>query len=125
MSNDENFKDTCIVTVTNELTDQIDINDSTQLQEKTNVDKNKSWKLKFNKNMSSSTSNKNNIYVLDEFNNRVEINVIFDVSRDTLIVKPLESYQSSKTYYLVINRNISSDSGQKMDKPVVMKFTIK
>jgi uncharacterized protein YjdB len=125
VSDDENFKDTCIVKVTNQITDQVDINDSTQLQEKTNVDKDKSWKLKFNKNISSSTANKNNIYVLDEFNNRVDINVRFDVSKDILIVEPLKSYKPGENYRLVINANISSDSGKKMTKPVVMKFTIK
>nr|WP_243186875.1 transglutaminase domain-containing protein [Clostridium muellerianum] len=124
VSDDGKFKDTCVVTVINEITDQVDMDDSIQMQEKNNVDKNKSWKIKFNKNIGAYTANKDNVYVLDEFNNRVDINVKFDVNRDTLIVKPLKSYTSGKTYHLIINRRISSDSGKKMIKPVVMKFTI-
>lgn len=125
VSDDGNFKDTCVVTVTNEIADQIDINDSTQLQERTNVDKDKSWKIKFNKNISNSALNKDNVYVLDKFNNKVDINLRFDINKDTLIVEPLKNYASGKTYYLVINKKISSDLGKKMSKTVIMKFSVK
>jgi uncharacterized protein YjdB len=125
VSQDGNFKDTCVVTVINQSADGVDINNSRQLQEKTNVDQNKSWKLKFTKNIDSSTANKSNIYVLDELNNRVNVDIKFDTSKDTLIVTPSESYKSGKTYWLVVTGNVSSDLGKKMTKPVVMKFTVK
>ncbi|WPC42334.1 transglutaminase domain-containing protein [Clostridium sp. JS66] len=125
LSNDGTFKDTCIVTVTNEIADPIDINDSTQLQEKINVDKDKSWKIRFNKNISTSALNKDNVFILDEFNNKVDINLRFDVNKDTLIVEPLKNYISGKTYYLVINKKIYSDSGKTMIKNIIMKFSIK
>ncbi|NMM63196.1 transglutaminase [Clostridium sp. P21] len=125
VSDDGNFKDTCTVIVTNEISDQVDISNSMQLQEKTSVDKNKLWKLKFNKNIASSTATKNNIYILDELNNKIDVNVSFDISKDTIIVKPLESYKSGKSYYLIINEMVVSESGKRLFKPVVMKFTIK
>ncbi|AWI04502.1 transglutaminase domain-containing protein [Clostridium drakei] len=125
VSDDGSFEDTCVVTVTNEIADPIDINDSTQLQEKTDVDNDKSWKIRFNKNISTTALNKDNVYILDEFNNKVDVNLRFDVSKDTLIVEPLKNYTSGKTYYLVINKKISSDSGKKMNKTIVMKFSIR
>ncbi|AWI03552.1 transglutaminase domain-containing protein [Clostridium drakei] len=125
ISNDGHFKDTCVVTVTNEIPDSIDINDSTQLQEKINVDKDKSWKIRFNKNISASALNKDNVFILDEFNNKVDIDLRFDVNKDTLIVKTLKNYTSGKTYYLVINKKIYSDSGKTMIKNIIMKFSIK
>ncbi len=125
VSQDGSFRDTCVVTVINQITNEVDINNSRQLQEKTNVDQNKFWKLKFNKNIDSSTATKSNIFVLDELNNKVDVDISFDTSKDTLIVKPLESYKSGKTYWLVITGSVSSDLGKKMPKPVLMKFTVK
>lgn len=88
ISDDGSFKDTCVVTVTNEIADPADINDSTQLQERTNVDKDKCWKIKFNKNISTSALNKDNVYVLDEFNNKVDIN-LKNVNRFEFHTNPL------------------------------------
>lgn len=123
VSNDGAFKDTCVVTVVNDT--EVDFNNSRQWQEKTGIDPNKSWRLKFTKSVASSTANKDNIYVLDELYNRVDVDISFDVTKDILVVKPAQSYQSGKVYYLVVTTNVASDSGQKISTPIIMKFTIK
>ncbi len=91
---------------------------------KSGVEANKSWVIKFNKELNKSTVNDSNFIVTDESGQSVPINVATGSDGKSVVVSPKTQYTYGKTYNLTIN-NVESSSGVNLSKPEKMEFTIK
>lgn len=94
------------------------------LDERKDVDKLKQWKIKFNKNIKDTESNRNEFKVVDSKGNFVSTKVLIDASSVTIV--PWDSgYNYNENYKLIIGDNIESDDGIKIKYTSTMPFTIK
>lgn len=92
-----------------------------QFEEKL-VERNKVWKLDFNKPINRNTIKTNCVRVIDE--KKEEVKVSLEFQEKAILVKPKESYTIGETYFLEIS-NIKSKDGKETIKPVKMRFKIK
>jgi len=94
------------------------------LDEQKDVDKLKQWKIKFNKNIKDTESNRNEFKVVDSKGNFVSIKILIDGSAVTIV--PWDSgYNYEENYKLIIGDNIESDDDKKIKYTSTMSFTIK
>lgn len=91
----------------------------------TNVTNNKQWKIKFNKELDSSTVNNITILVQDEQNNIIPTNITLDSDNKTIILKPSIAYTKGIKYKFIVTNNVKSKDGKFLKKPVKMAFFIK
>lgn len=91
---------------------------------KVDVDANKSWLVKFNKDLDKSTINESNFIVKDEVGQPVPINITIGSDNKSVTVSPKTPYVYGKTYSLVVN-SIKSSSGKKLEQPAKMQFSTK
>lgn len=91
---------------------------------KKDVDKLKQWKIKFNKSIKDTESNRNEFKVIDGKGNFVSTKVLIEDSSVTII--PWDNgYNYEENYKLIIGNNIESTDGVKMNCTSTMPFTIK
>lgn len=88
------------------------------------VEVNKVWKLKFNKELNSSTVNSTNIYVEDESNNKVYTTVSLSSDNKTITITPHSNYVQGKKYHIIVKNDVKSNDGKKFKKPVKVNFTV-
>lgn len=88
------------------------------------VDINKSWTVKFNKDIDKSTVNESNFIVKDESGQTVPVSLTIGSDNKSVIVSPKAQYQYGKKYSLAIN-NIKSSSGKKLTQAGEMQFSTK
>lgn len=93
------------------------------LPQKFNVDVSKSWNIKFNSELLSSSVNLNNIKVLDGSYNPQNISVVLQGDKKTVLVSPITKYQYSTAYTLVITKDLRTQTGTALDKITMMQFT--
>lgn len=94
------------------------------LDAKTDVDKLKQWKIKFNKKIKDTESNRNEFKVVDTKGNFVSTKILIDGSSVTIL--PWDTgYDYEGNYKLIIGDNIESDDGIKIKYTSTMPFTIK
>lgn len=87
------------------------------------VSVNKVWNIKFNMDLNKDTVNSNNIMVLDANQQPVPINVACGGDNKSVTVAPVNSYDSGKTYSLIITKNVQAASGKNIEIPKKMNFT--
>lgn len=92
-----------------------------QLEEKL-VERDKVWKLDFNKPIDRNAIKTNCVRILDEKKEEVKVSLEFEDK--SILVKPEEPYNLGQTYAIEI-LNIKSKDGNETIKPVRMKFKIK
>jgi N-acetylmuramoyl-L-alanine amidase len=88
-----------------------------------NVSINKVWHIKFNMDLNKNTVNSNNIMVLDEKQQAVAVNVSCGEDNRSVTVTPVNSYNSGKTYSLIVTKNVQAISGKNIEIPKRMKFS--
>lgn len=96
------------------------------IDEKTNVDTNKIWTIKFNSKLDGSTVNSKNIKVYDSNNNIVNISVNYKVdSNEVMINPPTSGYESGKRYTIKVTNGVKSITGKALSAVTIMSFTTK
>lgn len=92
-------------------------------QEKRGIYLNKIWTITFKSNVDASSVNANSIYVFDE-TTQSKIDSNTKVSNNKVILTPNRSYESGHSYYLVIEKSVSSTNGNQISSPTAMKFNV-
>lgn len=90
------------------------------------VDMNKDWTIYFNHEIDEDTINSDSIYV--HYNQQKVEGVKLIVSDDRKSIKvlaPLKGYESGKTYFLYIEDEVLSASGESLNKAIKLKFLVK
>lgn len=91
---------------------------------KSNVEANKSWMVKFNKELDKDTIGESNFIVKDENGQLVPINIVIGSDNKSVTIFPKSQYSYGKTYSLTVS-NIKSSSGKKLQQSVKMQFSTK
>ena len=85
----------------------------------------KSWTVRFNKALSATTVNTENITVVGENNNYIPINVTLANNNKNVIVSPVKNYEANKAYTLVVTNKVKCVDGKPLSKEVRMNFNTK
>lgn len=97
------------------------------MEKKENVLENKIWTVKFSSDIDEKTANEANVYILDEENHQVKVNVSYDKTSKSIKIEPKTSYEKGKKYVLFIKdiQSIEKDGKKtKLVAPMKMEFTI-
>ncbi|MDW8803154.1 SH3 domain-containing protein [Clostridium sp. A1-XYC3] len=92
--------------------------------ERKDVDQLKQWKIKFNRKIKDTESNKNEFKVIDNNGSFVSTKVLID-NYSVTVIPWSTSYNYGKNYKLIIGDNIESSDGIKIKYTSTMDFTIK
>lgn len=97
-----------------------------ELPTKYNVDKNKDFEIKFNKDISFISVNSNTIKVVDSKGNEIPVKL---KSKSTdkkvaIVEAPIDGYKEGETYALIVRKGLSSLNSYKLVDETVMKFAI-
>jgi hypothetical protein len=84
----------------------------------------KQIKITFSKELDESTLTRDNVYVLDSKNNKVDIVMTYDKDSKTLKVSPKSFYKVSENYRLYLTRNVLSKYGEQLKQGVKYNFTV-
>lgn len=94
-------------------------------EEKTGIEREKQWTIKFTNDIDASTVTDENIRVLDRSGSSVNISMNLENDKKTVVIKsPEHGYEPGKVYYLEINKNVRDIKGNNLKKYINMKFTI-
>lgn len=116
------------MTIKNVLTGKEQKGNIMTIEKKENAESNKTWAIKFTKDLDDKTVNTANVYVLDDKNSAVKVTVSYDKDNKTINVSPVSKYDNGKKYTLFIKDILSQEKDGKVSKliaPVKMEFTIK
>lgn len=94
----------------------------TDMGTKSNVILSKAWTVNFNKNLDVGSVNTANIVVIGENNSYIDINVSLVNNGKSILVKPVENYESNKTYTLIVTKDVKSADGTPLPQEVRMNF---
>lgn len=93
-------------------------------QAKYNVESNKVWTIKLNKQLNPNSISQFTIYVKDA-NHTIVASAIAGIDGTTAIVKaPVNGYQPGATYTLYITKGLQSQTNTTLKNPIKMNFTI-
>ncbi|KYH34721.1 hypothetical protein CLTEP_13180 [Clostridium tepidiprofundi DSM 19306] len=94
---------------------------------KLDVKPNKIWSIKFNKDIDTNSIKDDSVKVVDSNGNKMDIKLKTKLDDSTVleVIPPDEGYVFGETYTLYVSDDIKDVSGNKLSKPVRMKFTIK
>lgn len=132
ISNDE-YQNTsvCLKAFTKKLADPIgpinpiDLSNSYKWKEQNNIPSNKIWKIKFNQLLNTDNITSQYVKVLEsETLEEVSIDLNYDENNNVIEVSPVNNYDSNKSYYLYLDKNIQSISGKNLKQSISMKFNI-
>lgn len=88
------------------------------------VDKNKNWKITFNKDINLDSA-KNSIKIYKKDNNE-SLDIKFLNSKGNVVeVSPQSSYEEGKDYVLTIDQDLKSAEGKSLKEPVKYNFKVK
>lgn len=92
-----------------------------------NVALDKSWTVNFNAPIDKGTvkSIKDSIAVVDEYGNLVPVDFSYDGDLNSVKVSPSTAYRPGELYYLIMGKDVKSESGLGLSKPVIMRFKTK
>lgn len=82
---------------------------------------NKVWKVEFNKDLDE-TSWKNKIYILDSFKNLFPTLLTKSLDGKIISVSPKREYNYNSDYTLIVEDDIISKSGSKLNNKILMSF---
>lgn len=115
------------MTIKNVLTSQEEKGKIVVIEKKENVPDNKTWIFKFEKDLDEITVNSANIYVLNDQNQQVKVNVSYDKNNKAIKVSPVNFYEKGKKYTVLIKgiQYIQKDErSSKLIIPMTMEFVI-
>lgn len=88
------------------------------------VNVNKKWTIRFNKTINSSSVNTDNIYIVDENNQKIDVYVKIGQDKKSIIIVPIKSYSYGRNYFIVIKDGIKSSDGHQLIKETKMQFRV-
>lgn len=91
---------------------------------KTITDSNKVWTIAFSQPLKESTVTKTNVNVKDESHRTIVTDVTLSSDKKSIIVTPKSAYEENKSYKLNISGNVTSDKGKKLEKGILLPFTL-
>ncbi|NLG87188.1 MAG: hypothetical protein GX489_08220 [Firmicutes bacterium] len=86
------------------------------------VDLNKSWEIKFNKDLAVNTVTKENIYIADAAGNVVPAAVTMGDNNKTVHLSPLELYNTQEVYGIYITPKVMAQDGSRLRAGVLVTF---
>lgn len=89
------------------------------------VEANKSWRIKFNKELDKSTIKDSNISVTDNNGSVVPVSLQVDNNGRDIIVTPKIQYTYGKTYNLVIKNGLKAVNGKSLQEQSQVQFSVK
>ncbi|KPU44565.1 glycosyl hydrolases family 18 [Oxobacter pfennigii] len=97
-----------------------------ELESKEGVPSDKIWTINFNMALDKSTitDSLNSIYVADSSGTSQNITLEYDDIHNSVKVIAEDLYRKGDVYYLIIGRDVKSNSGGSLEKPSRMKFKI-
>lgn len=102
-----------------------DDNSINYFQQKYDAAVDKTWTIKFNKQLDPNTFKTDNVQVLDGNGQAVSVNVVLNSDNTSVNVLPPDSkYENGQTYCLVIKKSLLSKANDQLSKEVRMYFTI-
>ncbi|NMM63848.1 peptidase M16 [Clostridium sp. P21] len=113
------------MTIKNVLTSEEEKGTTLDMEKKENVACDKTWTFKFEKDLDEVTVNTANVYVLNDQNQQVKVNVSYDKNNKAIKIAPVNSYEKGKKYTIFI-KDIQSVKKNgvtsKLIAPVDMEF---
>lgn len=97
-------------------------NNYTTFTSKDNINTDKTWNIKFSKNIDKNTVTRENVKIVDATGNSIKLDL--NSSGNTVSLKPLTNYTPGKTYTMYIS-NVKALDGTSLENPGTMKFTTK
>lgn len=88
-----------------------------------NVPIDKQWTVQFNKKINKDVDLDKFVYVEDAQYEKVPVEISINNARTNVYVTPIHDYDAGATYKLVINDQLTSESGKKLKEQVVKTFT--
>jgi hypothetical protein len=89
------------------------------------VERNKEWVIVFDRGINESVLNSNNIYVLDDRNNRIPVKIQREDNVTIKILPPKEGYKTGSNYYLFINKDLDLEHSGKDTQQKEYKIAFK
>ena len=87
-------------------------------------DNRKIWTIAFSQPLKESSIKNTTVYVEDEGYRLFFTDVTLSSDKKSIIVKPRNAYQENKTYKLNISKDVTSEKGEKLEKSIVLPFTL-
>ncbi len=101
-----------------------DVRGFSDMKSKSNVKQDHAWTITFETDVHRDSIDKENIYILNDQNQRVSAER-FEVNENQVVIRPPKgNYQSGKTYTLYV-KDVEGLDGKVMKTPVQMSFTIR
>lgn len=93
---------------------------------KSNVPRNKSFEVKFNKEINSGTVNSNSIKVVDKDGNEAAVKLSLKASDKKVVIieAPAGGYKEGETYAVIVRKGVGSLANLGLSNETVMKFVI-
>ncbi|WMJ81710.1 Ig-like domain-containing protein [Clostridium sp. MB40-C1] len=116
----KNFQSPVLEKLKNKIAEQKEYTPKNKL-----VETNKTWTIRFNKNLKLESFNGKNIFVVDSDNTLVETKIAFDKETGAIKITPVENYIKGKKYTLFISKDVKSDKGSVLSQATRVPFEIK
>lgn len=87
-----------------------------------NVSPTKEWTITFNGVVDEATINEHSVYITDGAGEKID--VTYDISGDTIVVKRATAYEQGKTYTLIITEDVTNQEGLRLAQRIEKPFTI-
>ncbi len=82
------------------------------------------WRVKFNTPLDPASVNNESMYVSKTNGEHLNAKIHYDAENMQIEVEPLEPYAQDEFYILNITTRVKSQHGQKLGKPVQIKFKL-
>lgn len=82
------------------------------------------WRVKFKEQLKSITVNNNNVYVYNEKNQKIRVNISYEENSGYIIVSPTKKYEIGKVYTLELTHNVRLKSNKPIGKKINVKFIV-
>ncbi|WP_052107648.1 Ig-like domain-containing protein [Clostridium novyi] len=93
-----------------------------EIPQKNTSSLNKSWTIKFNKNLNNKSINNDNIYIKDDKGKKIKTSLFTENNSVTLI--PVENYKDECSYTVCVNKGIKGEKNNSLKEDVYMKFNV-
>ncbi len=82
------------------------------------------WRVKFNTPLDPATITNESMFVSKTTGERIQAKIHYDAENLQIEVEPLVPYAQDEYYYLNITTMVKSKNGQKLGKPLQIKFKL-
>lgn len=82
------------------------------------------WRVRFNTPLDPSTVTNESMFVSTNTGERMQAKIRYDAENMQIEVEPLVPYAQDEYYYLNITTLVKSKNGQKLSKPLQIKFKL-